>query len=711
MMQQDADTKNLLLEIGMEEAPAGVLPTAFEDLRKLLTEALTQNMLTFGKMEITGTPRRIVAHVENLVTQQPIVVIEEMGPPVKAAFDEHGAPKPAAVGFAKKMGVTVEKLKRKNTDRGEYLCAEKKTGGRKTISILEEILPKVVLSIPWRKSMRWGDGETAFVRPIRWLLALFGTDTVKFKIEGIKSDKYTYGHRFMSPNAIEIKDYETYKAKLKESYVLVEHTKRLELIKEEVKKEAHRLGGKPAAFEELYDEVNFLVEYPVIVSASFPKHYLDVPAPALKAAMVGHQRYFPIEDTEGNLLNHFITVANTKAKDMHVVAQGNARVLNARLADAKFFFEHDKKKSLEARLSDLKGIIFLKEVGSYYEKALRLQKLAEQIAEWIAPTDTALKKHASRAALLAKTDLTTGMVGEFPSLQGIMGGIYARTSGEAEEVAAAIEEHYLPRSAKDIEENVVPQSLAGACVAIADRIDTLTACLGVGLKPKGDKDPYGLRRASYGILAVIREKQLRIKLKELINAAIEQLKGKITADTQQLQNELWEYFIDRIWNQIIENGMTGDVANAVTRSNAQDYLDFFARAQALNKFKNEIEGFDDLATSFRRVGNILENLHKDEVDESLFDHDSERELYRAFKEIKNKITELAKESKYYEALYVLAELRPVVDKFFDDVLVNDPKDEKRRINRHSLLYQIHRLFLNVADFSAISKVSSDAVKS
>jgi glycyl-tRNA synthetase beta chain len=419
--------------------------------------------------------------------------------------------------------------------------------------------------------------------------------------------------------------------------------------------------------------------------------------------MVGHQRYFPIEDESGNLLNHFITVANTKAKDLHVVAQGNARVLNARLADAKFFFEQDKKKSLEARLPDLKGIIFLKEVGSYYEKALRLQKLAEQIAHWIAPDDSTLKKHASRAGLLAKTDLTTGMVGEFPSLQGVMGGIYAKTSGESEEVAVAIEEHYLPRSAKDIEENVVPQSLAGACVAIADRIDTVTACLGVGLKPKGDKDPYGLRRAVYGILAIIREKQLKINLKELINSAIEQLKEKTTTDTKQLQEELWNYFIDRIWNQIIENGMSGDVANAVTRSNAEDYLDFFARAKALYTFKNEIEGFDDLATSFRRVGNILENLHKEEVDESLLDHDSERKLYRAFTEIKNKFEKLAKEHKYLEALYVLAELRPMVDKFFDDVLVNDPNDEKRRVNRHSLLYQIHRLFLNVADFSAISK--------
>lgn len=703
MTQHEAKTKNLLVEIGMEEAPAGVFQTAFDDLRRLLNEALTQNMLTFGKMEITGTPRRIVIHVEGVIVDQPVVVTEEVGPPVKSAFDENGSPKPPALGFAKKMGVAVSELKRKNTDRGEYLYGEKKTGGRKTIDILEEMLPKVILSIPWRKSMRWGDGRIAFVRPIRWLLALFGADVVKFEIEGIKSDFYTYGHRFMSPHMIEVKDFNDYQAKLKQAYVFVNHIQRINFIKEEVKREAQRLGGRPGAFDELYDEVNFLVEYPVIVSASFPQHYLNVPAPALKAAMVGHQRYFPIEDAQGNLLNHFITVANTKAKDLQVVAQGNARVLNARLADAKFFFEQDKKKPLEERLPNLKGIIFLKEVGSYYEKALRLQKLTEQIAEWASPGDSALKKHASRAALLAKTDLTTGMVGEFPSLQGVMGGIYARTSGEEEAVAVAIEEHYLPRSAKDIEENVLPKSLAGACVAIADRIDTLTACIGVGLRPKGDKDPYGLRRAVYGILAIIREKRLKINLKQLINLAIEQLQEKITVNAYQLQRELWEYFIDRIWNQIIENGMSGDIANAVTRSNAEDYLDFFARARALSKFKSEIEGFDDLATSFRRVGNILENLHKDEVDKSLFDHDSERSLYQAFTEIKNKISTLAKEEKYLEALYVLAELRPIVDKFFDDVLVNDPNDEKRRINRHSLLYKIHNLFLNVADFSAISK--------
>jgi len=695
-------SREFLLEIGVEEVPAGMLPPAFENLENLIKKALEENRITHGAVRSTGTPRRIALLVKDVAERQPDLEEKRLGPPVSAAFDANGKPKPAATGFAAKMGLTVEQLEREQTPKGEYIAARRTIPGRSAIEALAEILPGIITSIPWRKGMRWGDGSLAFVRPIQWLVAIFGGEVVHFEIEGIKSGNVTYGHRFMHPGPVEIRNYDDYVSKLKDAWVIVDHEERRHAIVEGVHKKASELSGEPASYEELFDEVTFLVEWPVVISATFPERYLQVPAPALIAAMVGHQRYFPLKDKSGKLLNHFITVANTPVRNIEVVARGNERVLNARLADAEYFYRQDLKRPLPDRVNDLKGIIYLKGIGSYYEKTLRVQKLARQIAEMAAPNDKSIAEFAARAAFLSKADLTTDMVKEFPSLQGVMGTIYASEMGAPELVAKAIEEHYLPRSTGDIESGNLPKSLPGACVAIADRADSLAACFSLGLLPKGDQDPYALRRGVLGILAIIRSLSLRIPLDELVSAALRGVEDKSKRPMAALMAEIIEFIKERIRQQVIANDAAPDTSEAVLRSGHNDYLDVLDKAGALNEFRKRPD-FEDLAVSFRRVGNILEGIQKETVDESLFNHDSEKGLWRAFLKLKDKVAEKAKKRDYSGALALIADLRPHVDKFFEDVLVNDPNDEPRKINRHSLLYQIHKMFLEVADFSAISR--------
>ena len=441
----------LLLEIGVEEIPAGMLQNACQKLGSIIYQTLSNNYYKNHSLATRyATPRRITIGVRNIESE--VHLIQEIpGPPVNISYDEEGNPTPAAIGFAKKAGVHVDELERVQTEKGEKLRALKQIH-IDTFNLLSEILPQAIKSIPWPKSMRWGDGETKFARPIRWILALYEGKVIPFEIEGVKSSNITYGHRFMAPEPFEVKDFVDYKAKLEKAYVMVDHTERRKKIEKEVRAEAKKLGGEPASRDDLFDEVTFMVEWPVVLSATFPKKYLDVPAPAIIAAMTGHQRYFPIKDKDGNLLNHFITVSNTPARDLSVVAKGNERVLNARLADAEFFYRQDLKKFPAELVDELDGFIFLKEIGSYLEKAKRLEKLSATIAGWISEDDKTLANNAARAALLCKTDLVTEMVGEFPSLQGTMGGIYSRKAEETEEEQeAAAEEEEAEETKQDQE--------------------------------------------------------------------------------------------------------------------------------------------------------------------------------------------------------------------------------------------------------------------
>ncbi len=735
----------LLLEIGAEEIPAEFLGEATGSMVLILGRLLRENRLEVVNLDniyTTGTPRRLTAVVKNLPNRQPDMVEERTGPPVKAAYDDKGKPTKAAVGFAKGAGVDIDELEKIDTPKGEYLVAKIKKPGKPAGEILAEILPRFITSIPWPKSMRWGDGDLRFARPIHWILALLDGKVIEFELEGIKAGSTTYGHRFTHPEPIKVTGYEDYIEKLRDANVIIDHGERFSAVLKDIHDRADQLGGEPACFSDLFMEITNLVEWPVIIDAEFPEHYLDLPKEVLIASMTGHQRYVPLRGAGDNLLSCFITVANTPVDDEGVVARGNARVLNARLADAEFFYKTDRKKSLEEHAQELKDVLYIKGMGSYADKSSRIEELAGKICEWIAPGDSKVATRARRAAKLAKADLVTLMVGEFPSLQGHMGGIYARESDEDEKVACAIEEHYLPRSAADIEEGKMPGEMAesrsvaiadradegkipvekaeSCAVAIADRADSLAACFALGLTPKGDRDPYALRRAVLGILAIIQQRQLNLSLSDLLDAAAQGVAANSKKEAKELLAEMLEFVRERIRHQLISgfakiavrafvgpappksDDVAPDTAEAVLRSGFDDYLDVVKKAWALNRFR-ERPDFDDLATSFRRVGNILEDFHTDKVDESLFKEPEEKELWEKFCNNRDRVGELAQEREYLKALEAMAELRPAVDKFFDEVLVNDPEDPERRANRHSLLYAIHRSFLAVADFSAISR--------
>ena len=691
-----------LIEIGTEEIPAGFLDEVMGRMCERLGDLLNDNRLEHEKVTSTVTPRRLVATVSGLVDRQPDIVEERRGPSVKAAYDKDGNPTRAAVGFAKGAGIEIEELEKIETPKGDYLVAKIKKNGKKTIEVLADILPGFITNIYWRKSMRWGDGDLRFARPIHWILALLDGKVVKFEVDGVKSGTTTTGHRFAAPGKFEVTGFQDYKDKLHHAYVIVDHHERHTTVSNGVKDRAQQLGGEPACRDELIEEITNLVEWPVVIDAEFPERYLEIPDEVLIASMTGHQRYVPLRGKDGKLLPRFITVANTPASDLGVVARGNARVLNARLADAEFFYKADRKKSLEEHAAQLDDVLYIKGMGSYADKSKRIEKLAGKVAAWIAPSDDAVAERSRRAAILAKADLVTLMVGEFPSLQGRMGGVYALGSGEPKETATAIEEHYLPRSAADIDEGVIPKSKEGCAVAIADRADNLAACFALGLLPKGDQDPYALRRAVLGIMAIIKGLKLHIPMIELLDAAVAEVIDNSKKKKEELIDELTEFVRERIRHQLISDGAAHDTAEAVLRGGIDDYLEVTSKARALGRFRDRAD-FDDLATSFRRVGNILESFHKDSVDESLFKEDGERELWKTFGEKRDKVSKLASAGEYLEALEVMAELRPAVDGFFDEVLVNDPKDPKRRDNRHSMLYAIHRAFLAVADFSAIAK--------
>ncbi len=699
----------LLLEIGAEEIPAGFLNPAFDYIRSALPGLLAEyNLLDNPESSstlATGAPRRLTAVVNNIRESQPDRIQEITGPPLKAAYDKDGNPTKAAGGFAAKMGVGVDELEKVDTEKGPYLLARVKKPGRPAQDVLAEILPGFITSIPWRKSMRWGYGEIRFARPIRWLTAILDGKLLEFELDGIKSETATRGHRFASPGPIEIGSFQDYKEKLHDAYVMVDHEERLKKVFDGIHEKASELGGVPACLDELFSEIANLVEWPVVIGAEFPKHYLDLPELVLIAAMTGHQRYVPLRDAKNEkaLLPYFITVANTPVKDVSVVARGNERVLNARLADAGFFYKTDCKKSLEEHARKLEDVLYIRGMGSYANKAARLEELAEKTADRIEPDNPELAKKAGRAAKLAKADLVTHMVGEFPGLQGQMGGIYARVSGEDEGVARAIEEHYLPRSASDIDGGVLPETIEGCIVSIADRLDSVAACFALGLTPRGDQDPYALRRSVLGMLAIIKARELHLNIPGLIEDAVKGVEGNSKIGHEQLVADILDFVAVRIRTQILNDRVAApDTVEAVARGGVDDYIEVIRKAEALTSFR-ERPDFDDLATSFRRVGNILENYHTEEVDESLLVEQPEKKLWEAFGKNKKQVEELAEKGDYYRALEVMAELRPAVDKFFDHVLVNNPDDPRGRDNRHSMLYNIHKTFMAVADFSAIAR--------
>jgi glycyl-tRNA synthetase beta chain len=685
-------SKELLFEIGTEEIPAAFLPKAIKDIEEITAKSLSEKRIPFTGIQVLATPRRLCLYIAELAEKQEDQTVEKLGPARKSAYDAAGNPSKAALGFAKGQGLEISQLATITTEKGEYLAVRKTISGEPTAVLLPEILTKLATSIPFRKSMRWANYELRFARPIHWILAIYGGEIVSMQLEAVQSSNCSYGHRFLAPNSFTVRNFADYKDKTKQNFVIVDPAQRKKIILEEAQTAAAEAGGKIFYTDDLLETVAFLVEYPVIVRGSFDQEFLRVPKEVLTTTMISHQKYFPVTDAAGKLLPYFIAVSNTKARDLSVVARGNEKVIRARLADARFFFEEDQKVPLEKRLEALKKVVFHKLLGTSYDKVMRFRKLAAIIADKVNPS---FLESVDRTALLAKADLETQMVGEFSELQGIMGREYALLANENPIVARAIYEHYLPIAAG----GDLPQTDEGAIVGIADKIDTISGFFGVGLPPTGTADPYALRRQALGVINIILAKRYALPLDFLIEESLKLLDNSLKKPVTEIKKDIREFFTGRYQNQLISQGYAYDTVEAVLAAGWTDLVATSEKIKALQDFRANPE-FELVSIAFKRVDNILKDFSSPNVDVALFVSDAEKNLHKAANEIKGKIIAGIARNDYNSALLEMARLRPPVDAFFDAVMVMD-KNEKVRLNRLSLLCEISNTFHLIADFSKI----------
>ncbi|MEQ8180488.1 MAG: glycine--tRNA ligase subunit beta [Smithellaceae bacterium] len=685
-------SKELLFEIGTEEIPAAFLVKAVTDIEEITKKMFTEKRIPFSGVQVLATPRRLCLYIAEVGEKQEDQTIEKLGPAKKAAFDEKGNPSKAALGFARGQGLDISQLETVTTEKGEYLASRKTIIGEATAALLPEMLTKLVTAIPFRKTMRWADYELRFPRPIHWILALYGGEIVSLQLEAVQSSNCSYGHRFLAPDSFTVENFADYKKKTKENFVIVDPAERKQIILEEARKAAAEVDGKIYYTDDLLETVTFIVEYPVIIRGGFDREFLQVPKEVLTTTMISHQKYFPVTDGTGLLLPYFIAVSNTQARDLSVIARGNEKVIRARLADARFFFEEDQKVPLETRLEALKKVVFHKLLGTSYDKVMRFRKLAAIIVDKINP---AIKDTVDRAALLAKADLETQMVGEFSELQGIMGREYARLAGENPVVSEAVYEHYLPIAAG----GDLPQTDEGAIVGIADKVDTITGFFGVGLPPTGTADPYALRRQALGVINIILNRRYALPLDFLLDESLKLLDGVLKKPAAEVKKDVRDFFAGRYQNQLIAQGYAYDTVDAVLAVGLNDLVVASEKIKALQAFRTNPE-FEPISIAFKRVDNILKDFSNPNVDPKLFATDAERNLYSAAKEIEKQIVDGIEKNDFNLALKEMARLRPPVDAFFDSVMVMD-KDEKVKFNRLSLLSEISATFHKIADFSKI----------
>jgi glycyl-tRNA synthetase beta chain len=685
-------SKELFLEIGTEEIPAGFLPKAQADIDALIRKELDNARLTYGEVRTLATPRRLALLVKEVPTIQPDAEITAFGPAKNVAFDGDGKPTRAAEGFARGQGVAVSDLELRITEKGEYVAVVKRETGRPTAELLTEILPRLIANISFKKSMRWGDLDIRFARPIHWIVALFDGIVVPFTVGNIESGTISRGHRFMGNQPFPVRDFAHYLDECERHFVIPDPARRKEIICREIVRVAKNAGGSVLPDEELLEQVTYLVEYPSAVHGTFPPEFLKVPKEVLITSMRSHQRYFSLVDDEGRLLPGFITINNTLAEDQSVVVKGNERVLRARLSDARFFFDEDQKVPLEKRVESLKSVLYQAKLGTSYEKMERFRALAEAIAEQLRPE---LKEKVSRAAYLCKADLVTGMVGEFPEVQGVMGREYALLEGVDADVAGAIAEHYLPTQAG----GELPSTDIGAFVSLADKLDTICGCFGVGLIPTGSADPYALRRAALGIINIILDKGYPLPLFPLISRALDQLQSKLTRGREDVFGDVMDFFKGRFVNLLSDRYPT-DVVDAVVAASFDDLVETAAKIEALAGFKSRPD-FESLAVAFKRVCNIVKEPVAAVVDEALFQDDAEKELFRAYRTVCAAVERFVTNGDYLAALTEIATLKGAVDDFFDKVMVM-AEDERVRSNRLALLLEIKGLFRDIADFAKIA---------
>ncbi len=693
---------NLLLEIGTEEIPAGYILPALEALSANISKQLSEARIEHGRSQIYGTPRRLTVKVENVAPKQQSIKSEVIGPPANIGFDENGKPTVAGQKFAEKVGVPLSKLTVKDTPRGAYLAAEKSERGLATATLLKEILPRAILATPFPKKMRWADLDIEFARPIHTVLAMLGKSVVSFKLGNLKSGRYTCGHSFMAPAKIKLNSTEEYLDKLSTAHVIADMEARKKILEERIAEVAAELGGRILPDDELVDINNNLVEYPIPVAGKFDTEFLEVPDEILINAMREHQKYFAVVDSNQNLMPCFIAVNNTAARDLALSATGHERVIRARLADAQFFYKSDLDISNDERVEKLKKVLFQAELGSVYEKCERVAKIAERLAA-SSQKDDELKHQVLRAAQLSKSDLVSHVVGEFPKLQGIMGRVYAGIAGEPADVAAAIEEHYRPVYSGA----PLPETLVGAIVSIADKMDSICGCFSVGLIPTGASDPYALRRQGIGIIQILTDKGISFPLRELIRCSLEQFGDKRASETDQLVEKVSTFLQNRIAHLLAEDGFSKDVIAAIVSVSVDDVPNIRNRVKALESLKTRPD-FEPLAVGFKRVVNIIKKSAQlddsasfETVDPKLFEHASEGELFEEFKTVDQRVSDAMAKESFDQALMTIASLRDAVDRFFDGVMVM-AEDANIRRNRLALLSHIAKLFGKFADFSKLS---------
>ena len=684
--------QSLLIEIGTEELPPRALHKLSTALAAGVTDGLKQAGFVLGDAQAFAAPRRLAVWIQNVPASQPDREVERKGPSVQAAFDADGNPTKAVLGFAKSCGVEVDALQRQQTPKGEWLVFRATEKGRALAELLPDIVNQSLARLPIPKRMRWGDNTAEFVRPVHWVIMLHGSALIEGEVLGINSSKATWGHRFHANHAITLNHADDYEnTLLHDGYVVAGFEARKRRIQQQVEATAQQLGGVAVIDDDLLDEVTALNEWPVAVAGEFDASFLSVPAEALIKTMQDNQKYFPVLDKQGALLNCFITISNIDSKSPEKVKAGNERVIRPRLADARFFWEQDQKQPLEAFADALDKVVFQQQLGSLGDKTRRLQALALAIADML----SANVEHARRAAQLSKCDLMTGMVGEFASLQGVMGKRYAEVGGEPEAVAIALDEQYMPRTASDD----TPATDIGQVLAIADKMDTLVGIFAIGQKPTGDKDPYALRRAALGVLRTLIERQLDLDLQTLIALAADGLKDKV--DTGDAGADVFAFMLERLRAYYLDRGVSADVFDAVCALQPSRPLDFDKRVKAVQAFR-QLPQAEALAAANKRVSNILKksDVAETRVQAALFEEEAEKALYQQLETLLQDVAPLFDNGDYEAALSTLAALREPIDSFFDSVMVN-AEDEKLKANRIALLRKMHNLFMRAADLSRL----------
>ncbi len=680
-------SKDLLLEIGTEEVPAHVMPGILAQLKENAEKAFQENRIAFGSVRTIGTPRRTALLVKDLADKQEDISSENRGPSVQIAFDADGNPSKAAQGFARGQGVDPKDL----VEKDGYVYAMVHEEGKATAELLQDLLKDLICGLSFPNNMRWRDLDFKFIRPLRWIVALLDDEVIPFEVAEVKSGRTSRGHRFLSQGDFTIADANSYEKACEENFIIVDQDKRKAMIREQIEEVAKKQNGTAEITEDLLEEVLYLVEYPTALCGTFEDKYLKLPAEAVITPMRDHQRYFPVKAADGSLMPLFITVRNGGSEHLEIVQHGNERVLRARLEDAQFFFDEDRKKSLEEHREKLKTVVFQQGLGTMYEKSERLMELAAFIADELG-ADEKTHKHAKRAAELCKADLVTGMVQEFTELQGIMGREYAKLDGECENVAIAIDEHYMPRFAGDNQ----PQTEAGRIVSVADKIDTIVGTFSRGKIPTGSQDPFALRRQALGLVHMMIEAKYTLSLSKVVAKAMDLYQITDEAARTKMQNDVADFMRLRLKN-VLED-VRYDVVDAVI-DNVDDLYAVSLRAEAVAKFVASDAAVANIQ-AFVRAANLAKKSESAAIDEALFTTDEEKNLYQVYTATASSLDSLVAGHDYAGAIDALTELSAPIDAFFEGVMVMD-KDEKVKNNRLGLLKSIDTLVKRVADFSKV----------